>query len=151
MEKWIETYRGTVYPWHCDHMGHMNVMWYVGKFDEATWQLFASAGLTGTYLRENSRGMAGVQENISYKAELRAGDVIAIRSRVLEVRNKAVRFVHEMINLDTAATAATAELIAVQIDTVTRKACAFAPQIRSRWQQMILASKARRQTSRRPA
>ena len=30
------TYRGTVYPLHCDHMGHMNVMWYVGKFDEAS-------------------------------------------------------------------------------------------------------------------
>ena len=28
---WVETYRGAVYPWHCDHMGHMNVMWYVGK------------------------------------------------------------------------------------------------------------------------
>ena len=24
------TYRGIVYPWHCDHMGHKNVMWYVG-------------------------------------------------------------------------------------------------------------------------
>jgi acyl-CoA thioester hydrolase len=24
------TYRGAVYPWHCDHRGHMNVMWYVG-------------------------------------------------------------------------------------------------------------------------
>ena len=30
----VETYRGAVYPWHCDHVGHMNVMWYVGKFDE---------------------------------------------------------------------------------------------------------------------
>jgi len=35
------TYRGTVYPWHCDHVGHMNIMWYVGKFDEANWNLFA--------------------------------------------------------------------------------------------------------------
>jgi hypothetical protein len=33
------TYRGVVHPWHCDHMGHMNGMWYVGKFDEATWNL----------------------------------------------------------------------------------------------------------------
>jgi acyl-CoA thioester hydrolase len=33
MSDLIETYRGAVYPWHCDHMGHMNVMWYVGKFD----------------------------------------------------------------------------------------------------------------------
>ena len=42
------TYRGTVYPWHCDQVGHMNVMWYVGKFDEATWHLFHAIGLTPT-------------------------------------------------------------------------------------------------------
>src|SRR5215470_11750022 len=30
------TARSVVYPWQCDHMGHMNVMWYTGKFDEAT-------------------------------------------------------------------------------------------------------------------
>ena len=42
MSAMLETYRGAVYPWHCDHMGHMNVMWHVGKFDEATWNLFAA-------------------------------------------------------------------------------------------------------------
>ena len=52
------TYRGTVYPWQCDHIGHMNVMSYVGKFDEATWHLFAQIGLTPSYLRESGRGMA---------------------------------------------------------------------------------------------
>ena len=31
------TYRGGVYPWHSDHMGHMNVIGYVGKFDEASY------------------------------------------------------------------------------------------------------------------
>jgi hypothetical protein len=35
------TSRSIVYPWQCDHMGYMNVMWYTGKFDEATWQLVA--------------------------------------------------------------------------------------------------------------
>ena len=39
------TYRGTVYPWQCDHVGHMNVMWYVGQFDEANWNLLARIGL----------------------------------------------------------------------------------------------------------
>ena len=38
------SYRGAVYPWQCDHMGHMNVMWYVGKFDEATWNFFSDSG-----------------------------------------------------------------------------------------------------------
>jgi acyl-CoA thioester hydrolase len=46
------TYRGAVYPWHCDHMGHMNVMWYVGKMDEASMNLFAAIGVTRAYMRE---------------------------------------------------------------------------------------------------
>jgi acyl-CoA thioester hydrolase len=50
----LETYRGMVYPWHCDHMGHMNVMWNVGKFDEATWNLFAAMGVTAAFLRERN-------------------------------------------------------------------------------------------------
>jgi hypothetical protein len=24
------TYKGCVYPWQCDQIGHMNIMWYVG-------------------------------------------------------------------------------------------------------------------------
>lgn len=99
MQELIQTYRGTVYPWHCDHMDHMNVMWYVSKFDEATWNLFAEAGLTPGYLRKNLRGMAGVQQNITYKRELRAGDVVAVRSGVIECRARVVRFRHEMMNL----------------------------------------------------
>jgi len=68
MNDLVETYRGMVYPWHCDHMGHMNVMWYVGKFDEATWNLFAAVGITTAFLKENRRGMAAVQQNITYGA-----------------------------------------------------------------------------------
>ena len=78
----IETYRGAVYPWHCDHMGHMNVMWYVGKFDEATWNLFAGIGITPAFLKEKHRAMAAVQQNITYKRELLSGDVVAVRSGI---------------------------------------------------------------------
>ena len=59
------SYRGAVYPWHCDHMGHMNVMWYVGKFDEATWNFFSEVGLTralpGSEWPGHGRGRAGHQ------------------------------------------------------------------------------------------
>ena len=60
MSRLVDTYRGAVYPWHCDHMGHMNVMWYVGKFDEATWQFFAQIGLTPEFMRRHRRGMTAV-------------------------------------------------------------------------------------------
>jgi len=140
MQHLIQTYRGAVYPWHCDHMGHMNVMWYVSKFDEATWNLFFEAGITPTYLRNHHRGMAGLQQNITYKRELHAGDVVAVRSGLLEVREKVVLFRHEMINLETAETAATMDLTVVHMDTAKRKSCPFPAAILERMRQMLSES-----------
>ena len=119
------TYRGTVYPWHCDHVGHMNVMWYVGKFDEATWQLFNAIGMTPSYLRSARRGMAAVDQHISYLRELRAGDVVTVRSAVLEVKEKSIRFEHEMRNDETGEVAARTILKGVHLDTELRRSCAF--------------------------
>jgi acyl-CoA thioester hydrolase len=123
------TYRGAVYPWHCDHVGHMNVMWYVGKFDEATWNLFRRVGITPAYLRENGRGMAAVDQHIEYRRELRAGDVVTVRSTVLELAEKKIRFRHEMLNDETGAVAAVTTLLGVHMDTRARKACPFPPEL----------------------
>ena len=123
------TYRGTVYPWHCDHVGHMNVMWYVGKFDEGTWQLFNAIGLTPSYLRAAKRGMAAVDQHISYLKELHAGAVITVRTSILEVKEKSIQFVHEMVDDETNEVVARTTLKAVHIDTELRKSCAFAESI----------------------
>jgi acyl-CoA thioester hydrolase len=131
------TYRGTVYPWHCDHMGHMNVMWYVGKFDEATWHLFAEIGMTPSYLRESGRGMAALQQNISYKRELLAGDIVEVRSRVLELRDKVLRFAHDMTNVETGESAASCELTAVHLDRAARRSIAFDDKVRSLAQNLM--------------
>src|SRR3989454_5507885 len=132
------TYRGTVYPWQCDHMGHMNVMWYVSKFDEATWHVFAQVGLTPSFLRRHDRGMAGVQQSISYKRELRAGDIVAIQSGILEMRENVIRFFHEMRNEETGEMSAVTRLTAVHIDTRTRKSCPFPEEILARGRQIIV-------------
>ena len=133
----IETYRGAVYPWHCDQMGHMNVMWYVGKFDEATWNLFAAIGVTMAYLRENKRGMAAVQQDITYKRELLAGDTVAVRSTLLEVREKSTKFVYEMRHAQTGEVAAVCVLTGVSIDAQTRKSCPFPAEIVERAKALI--------------
>ena len=124
------TYRGTVYPWQCDHVGHMNIMWYVGKFDEANWNVFARLGLTPSYLRQSGRGMAGVQQNISYRRELFAGDIVEIRSRLLELRERSIRFVHDMRNGETGEIAATCEITAVHLDRQAHKSMPFEASIR---------------------
>jgi acyl-CoA thioester hydrolase len=134
------TYRGAVYPWHCDHVGHMNIMWYVGKFDEANWNFFARLGLTPSYLRESGRGMAGVQQNISYKRELMAGDIVEVRSVLLEVRDRSIRFSHEMRNAETGEIAATCEITGVHIDRALRKSVAFAPDLRQVLERHVAAA-----------
>jgi acyl-CoA thioester hydrolase len=125
------TYKGAVHRWHCDHMDHMNVMWYTAKFDEATWNLFTELGITPGYMREQHRGMAGVQQNTTYKEELFAGDVVEIHSEVLEVREKVIRFRHEMKNIEKGILAATTEITAVHLDRQTRKSCPFPATIRA--------------------
>jgi len=133
----LVTYRGAVYPSQCDHMGHMNVMWYVAKFDEATWQLFAAMGLTPARLRSESIGMAGVEQHIEYKHELYPGDVVTVSSTILEVKDKAIRFAHEMKNDETGAVAARTVLVAVHLDTVTRRARALPSDVRDRAHSLI--------------
>ena len=137
MTSMIETYRGAVYPWHCDHMGHMNVMWYVGKFDEATWNLFAQFGVTSAYLRENSRAMGAVQQNITYKRELLSGDIVAVRSGMVEMREKVVKFVHEMRHAQTGELSAVCVLTAVHMDSRARKSTAFPPEFVVRGKELL--------------
>lgn len=124
------TYRGTVYPWQCDHVGHMNIMWYVGKFDEANWNLFARIGLTPSYLRQSGLGMAAVQQNISYRRELLAGDIVEITSELLELRDRSIRFKHEMRDAETGEIAATCETTGVHMDRQARQSTPFADPIR---------------------
>ncbi|HEY7111513.1 MAG TPA: thioesterase family protein [Thermoanaerobaculia bacterium] len=131
------TYRGSVYPSQCDQMGHMNVAFYVAKFDEATWQLFAAIGLTPSRLREEKIGMAGVEQHIEYERELFAGDVVTVTSNVLEIKDKAIRFAHEMRNDESGEVAARMIVVAVHLDRTARKARPFPADVRAKAQAMI--------------
>jgi acyl-CoA thioesterase FadM len=63
-------------------------------------------------LRETSLGVAAVENVLNYKRELMAGDVIEIRTRILDLADRKVRFRHEMINRGREI-AATSELLGV--------------------------------------
>lgn len=136
----IETYRGVVYPHQLDHMDHMNVQWYTAKFDEATWHLFSSIGITSSYIRQNNRGMAALEQNIKYKAEVMSGDLLVIKSKILEVSEKVIRFMHTMYNPESDTEVATSELVAVHLDRVARKSCAIPDTIKQNCLSLIEAA-----------
>jgi acyl-CoA thioester hydrolase len=137
MSEFTITHRGTVYPWQCDHMGHMNVMWYVAKFDEASWQFLSRLALTRARIERDGAGMAAVEQRIEYKRELRAGDVVTIRSKVLEVKDKTIRMRHEMTDDETGDLAAVTEIVGVHIDMTTRRARSLPTEVRERALMMI--------------
>jgi acyl-CoA thioester hydrolase len=132
MSEFTITHRGTIYPWQCDHMGHMNVMWYVAKFDEASWQLLSCLALTRARFARDGSGMAAVEQRIEYKHELRAGDAVTIRSTILEVKDKVIRMRHEMTNDDTGDLAAVTEIVGVHIEMTARRARSLPSDVRER-------------------
>jgi acyl-CoA thioester hydrolase len=128
----FETARGTVYPWQLDHVGHMNVQFYVARFDEASWQLLANFGLTGAYLRDHRRGMAALEQHTYYKRELLAGALLRISSELEEVKPKVVRFTHRMYDVESGEEVASTTITAAHVDTETRRAVPFADDIAAR-------------------
>ncbi len=133
----LPTYKGIVYPWHCDHMGHMNVMWYVSKFDEATWGFVAQIGLVSSKLQARNHGMAALEQNIKYLREARPGDLLEIYTRPLEIKNKTIRFAHTMIDCESGQTAATCELVGALLDKETRKAIVWPNEVREKTEALI--------------
>ena len=132
MSEWKITYRGIVYPWHCDHMGHMNVMWYAGKFDEACWQLLAMLGLHPSRFAQDGTGMAAVEQHIQYKRELHAGDAVTVQSALLEVKAKSIHMLHKMVHDGSGKVAATTVVIGVHVDARVRKGIRLPDDVRQR-------------------
>ena len=115
------THRGTVYPWHCDHLGHMNNLWFAGKFDEASWNLVTQIGFTPSHLRETNCGLATVEQVTTFQKELLAGDCLEVWTELVEIRERVMRLKHTMHNVETGDVCATCAITAVHIDLALRR------------------------------
>ena len=134
----VETARGTVHEWQKDHMGHINVRAYMEFFEEACWQFYAMVGLTASLLRSGQVRLAVVQQNISYQKELFPGDTIFVRTGVVEVREKVVRFRHELLNTETGLVCSTCEFTLVCLDPATRRSQPFPADVAAKAARLML-------------
>ena len=132
------THRGVVYPWELDHMGHMNVTFYTAKFDQATWHFFAAVGLTAEVMRDTHCAMAAVRQELTYRRELRAGDLIRVETDVVEIGRSSMTFRHVMTEEVSAEEAATATITAVHIDSDRRVSRPIDDSVVSRAGKLIL-------------
>jgi acyl-CoA thioester hydrolase len=95
-----ETYRGVVFPWLCDTMGHLATQHYMAMFDVASLHFLAMVGPPLSELTAQGMGWADVRHEISYKREVRTGELLIIRSCLLSIGNSSLRYRHTMAGED---------------------------------------------------
>ena len=126
-----ETFRGVVYPWQCDILDHMNVQFYMEKFDQAAWGFFGILGISPDYFFLEERGIVALEQKIRYYKELTSGDLVYIQSELQKIGNSSVGFRHLMYNAISNDVVAEMEVVAVQIDTRRRESCPFSAEVRA--------------------
>lgn len=134
----VETARGTMYEWQRDHMGHINVRAYLDLFDAACWQFYGMLGLGPSRLRSGEVKLAAVQQNVSYMRELYPGDTVFVRTGVVEMREKVIRFRHELLSVEDGELSAVCEFTAVCLDPATRRSRPFPADVALRAEGLML-------------
>lgn len=131
MPTYIETFRCTVSPADCDHLGHMNVQHYLRAVSDGMFCLQMHLGLTLEAVKRRKISLAAVHAEMDFHRELYAGDVIALETTVLNLGNKSGTFHHRLKNAATGEVAMSAEIKAVLLDLETRKAAVIPEDIRT--------------------
>jgi acyl-CoA thioester hydrolase len=118
------TYEAVIPESYLDEMGHMNVMWYTHLFSCGTEGLFERVGLTRAYFEENQAGTFALEQHTRYLVEVRVGQRVLVRTRLLGRSAKLFHFLHFLVHAD-GRIAATGESVGAHIDMRTRRTSPF--------------------------
>lgn len=119
--KKVLTYKGAVMTWECDSNRHMNVMYYINKFENAGRNFDLNLGLMDV-LDIETTGIVVLEQNIKYLKECFEDDLLYVESTLLDVGNKTFTVFHEMRNGRTKDLVSTMKLVLVLFDKINRKA-----------------------------
>ena len=137
MSKKIQTYRGAVQTWECDSNRHMNVMYYINKFELGGRNLSYEMGITKATLEHHNWGVAVVEHLIQYKKEVLEDDLLYIESEVIAYSRKTMTVLHTMYLVETDEVVSTARIVFVLLDKKTRKAVVIPADMRKRLEGLV--------------
>lgn len=109
MSGFIETYRGIVFPWDVDIVGHFTVASYFARLEDATLGALEAIGLGPSYMERERRACMTVDCYVRYVEELRDGDILHVQSGVIAADDEGVLLGHKFFNSDTGAVCTTVE------------------------------------------
>lgn len=135
-------HRETIPADYLDAMGHMNVRWYMALFDTAIWQFFKSYGLDQEYFTKEKSGVFALKHFIQYFAEVKVGEAVGLRIRLIGRSDKRFQFMAFMINETTGKLASTLEVLGTHADLTIRRASPLAPVITQKFDEKLAEDQA---------
>ena len=94
----LQMFLGFVNQWECDHIGHMNAMFYLSRAYQG-WAAFATAvNLKSAFQREAPSTLLPREVHLRFHKELRGGDSAELRGGVLEYSEDSVTLYQELRN-----------------------------------------------------
>lgn len=122
IDKPIETLRRVIPVDWLDYNGHMNESRYGQVFSDAGDVVMAMVGADKDYIA-GGLSYFTVANEIGYLNETRLGDVIQVRTQVLEAKGKKLRLYHEMIRNADGELLATCNQLLIHVSLESRKSC----------------------------
>ena len=138
MSNFIETYRGMVTTWNCDHQGHMNTVQFYAMFDQAGWQLLTQSGYGAERLRRDQRGFVDVRMELEYLGEMLVGDPVVIESGVVKLGNTSMTYYSRMRRGNQGEIVSTATCTTVHFDLAARAKTPIPDDIRPAFEALIV-------------
>jgi len=122
-------YRTVIPPPYEDRNGHMNVRWYLALYDLAGDALYPMLGLSEDYLATSGMGGFDLEHHIWYAAEVRVGETVVIRVRMLARSAKLLHYLMFMINESRGVVSSIFECVHSHADLSARRTAPFPPHV----------------------
>lgn len=125
-----------VTPDQCDAFGRMRAEWVFGRASDSVpnllsaWREMLAEAVAEAGTHAFTPGGAVVEARMVFRHWPRAGDLIEVRSGVVEVGEKTVRLMHWLLDPVSGGCWASVEVVSVTIDTDSRKIVAAPPAVR---------------------
>lgn len=110
-----------------DYNGHMNETHYLEAASQATDEFMCLIGADAAYISAGNSYFT-VENQVTYFAEMKAGDALTVTTQVLDGTGKKLRLLHRLLNAD-AKVCARIETMLLHVNLTTRKTSLPAAQI----------------------
>jgi len=123
------TYIGAVLTNECDSNHHMNVMYYINKFELSNRNFMSELGVY-EHIKSQRLGIAVVEQNIKYKKEVFEDQLLYVESELKAIADKTISTHHCLYEKMTGRLSAEIEIVSLMFDLEKRKAVSIPPELK---------------------